>query len=120
MILEQFLGLWQNTNLMKQGRWRAKISKYLFLRTQIKTEGLCVFWILVLLKEFQVEHQASNHAKPLVSLENLVLYVPVIAKRIADIQQSALLLQSEVKQVEYTGCHTFFCLRGHLNKFLYL
>lgn len=49
MILEQFLGLWQNTNFIKQGQQRAKISNYLSLGTQIKTEGLCVFWKLVLL-----------------------------------------------------------------------
>lgn len=77
---------------MKQGQQRAKISNYLFLSTQIKSEGLCVFWKLFLLKEFQVEHLASNHAKPPVSLENLGLYVPVITKCIAGIQQSVLLL----------------------------
>lgn len=104
---------------MKQGEQIAKISNYLFLGTHIRTEGLGVFWKLVLLKEFWVEHRASNHAKPLVSLENLVLYVPVIAKHTADIQQSVLLLSSEVRQMVYAGCHPFSCFRDGLNKLLY-
>lgn len=60
---------------------------------------------------FQVEYQASNHATLLVSLENLAIYVPGVAKRIADIQQSVLLLLSEVRQMECTGCHLCCCLR---------
>lgn len=68
---------------------------------------------------FQVEYQASNHATLLVSLENLAIYVPGVAKRIADIQQSVLLLLSEVRQMVYR-LSSLLLFKDELDKLLYL
>lgn len=76
---------------MKQGELKFQIIYFQSPRSTLRD---CICWKLVLLKEFQIEHRASNHDKPVASLENFVLYVPDIAKCIADIQQSVLLLLS--------------------------
>lgn len=68
------------------------------MNTQLKTEALGTVWKLVLLKEFQVEHQTLKHVMPLVSLENLGLYIPVIAKDTVESHQLVLLLLNAVIQ----------------------
>lgn len=105
----------------KKGSGERKFQIVYFWAPKINTERLCVFLKLVLLNEFRVKHWALNHAKPLLSLENLVLYVPVIANCIAAIQQSVLLLLNEVRQVVILDLvFLFVCLRDGLNKLLYL
>lgn len=73
-------------------------------------------WKLVLLKEFQAKRQTSKRAMPLVSLENLGLYVPVIAKGTAKSHRLVLLLLNAAIQSIQVVFFFFFpyFLRGGL------